>query len=120
LTPGPKVDIIDSPIPEPNDDQVRIKVVVSGCNPKDWKLPEWIEDKKSNTGDDIAGIVDKVGANVTEFKPGDRVAAFHEMMTPHGSFAEYAIAWPHTTFHIPKHTSFEGATPTIYTRMSNT
>jgi len=30
------VDIIDSPIPTPNDDQVVIKVVVSGSNPKDW------------------------------------------------------------------------------------
>ncbi|KAB5578160.1 alcohol dehydrogenase-like protein [Coniochaeta sp. 2T2.1] len=60
-----------------------------------------------NQGDDIAGIVEKVGANVTEFKPGDRVAAFHEMMTPHGSYAEYAIAWAYTTFHIPEKTSFE-------------
>lgn len=30
------VEIVDSPIPEPNDDQVLIKVVVSGSNPKDW------------------------------------------------------------------------------------
>lgn len=107
IAPGPKVQIVDSPIPEPNDDQVRIKVVVSGSNPKDWKVPEW-RNTVINQGDDIAGVVDKVGANVTEFKPGDRVAAFHEMMTPHGSYAEYAIAWAHTTFHIPKKTSFEG------------
>jgi len=60
-----------------------------------------------NTGDDIAGYVEEVGDNVTEFKKGDRVAAFHEMRTAGGSFAEYAIAWSHTTFHIPKKTSFE-------------
>jgi len=30
------VDIIDSPIPTPKDDQVVIKVIVSGSNPKDW------------------------------------------------------------------------------------
>jgi hypothetical protein len=30
------VQIVDSPIPTPNADQVLIKVVVSGCNPKDW------------------------------------------------------------------------------------
>jgi NADPH:quinone reductase-like Zn-dependent oxidoreductase len=46
---------------------------------------------------------------VYEFKPGDRVAAFHEMRTPGGSFAEYAVAWQHTTSHIPKNLSFEGA-----------
>lgn len=62
-----------------------------------------------NTGDDIAGFVHSVGSNVWEFKPGDRVASFHEMRTPGGSYAEYAVGWQHTTFHIPKKTSFEGA-----------
>jgi len=61
-----------------------------------------------NQGDDIAGIVHAVGENVTEFKPGDRVAAFHEMTKPGGSYAEYALSWQHTTFHVPKKTSFEG------------
>jgi NADPH2:quinone reductase len=101
-----KVSVHDVPVPKPNADQVLIKVVVSGSNPKDWKIPVWM-DKTSNSGDDIAGFVEDVGENVTEFKKGDRVAAFHEMMTDHGSFAEYAIAWAHTTFHIPKKTSFE-------------
>lgn len=96
-------------MPKPNADQVLIKVAVSGSNPKDWKIPEWMPDKVLNAGDDIAGVVHEVGANVTEFKPGDRVMAFHEMMTPGGSYAEYAIAWAHTTAHIPKTTTFEEA-----------
>lgn len=62
-----------------------------------------------NSGDDIAGIVHSVGSSVWEFKPGDRVASFHEMLTPHGSFAEYAVGWQHTTFHIPAKTTFEEA-----------
>lgn len=33
---GPKVEIIDSPIPKPGPDEVLIKVIVSGTNPKDW------------------------------------------------------------------------------------
>jgi NADPH:quinone reductase-like Zn-dependent oxidoreductase len=41
-------------------------------------------------------------------KVGDRVAAFHEMRTPGGSYAEYAVAWAYTTFHLPEKTSFEG------------
>lgn len=77
---GPKVSITDSPIPTPNDDQLVIKVVVSGSNPKDWKVPEWTG-KTENSGDDIAGIVHEVGKNVSEFKPGDRVFAFHEMVS---------------------------------------
>jgi NADPH2:quinone reductase len=31
------------------------------------------------------------------------------MMTPGGSFAEYAVGWSHTTFHLPKNVSFEEA-----------
>ncbi|CAN8096259.1 unnamed protein product [Discula destructiva] len=108
VTPGPNVFIRDSPIPTPNDDQLVIKVIVSGSNPKDWKVPEWM-DKSGNSGDDIAGIVHEVGRNVSEFKPGDRVFAFHEMVTPGGSYAEYAVAWQHTTAHLPAHTSFEEA-----------
>ncbi|KAH7354688.1 chaperonin 10-like protein [Rhexocercosporidium sp. MPI-PUGE-AT-0058] len=118
---GPRVEIIDSPIPEPNDDQVLVKVIISGMNPKDWKAPELAQMYSTprvpytnsrdglNQGGDMSGIVKKVGANVVEFKPGDRVAAFHEMSTPQGSYAEYAIAWSHTTFHPPNHISFEEA-----------
>lgn len=105
---GPKVHIVDSPIPQPGPGQVVIKVVVSGSNPKDWKMPEWFGGEM-NQGDDIAGTVHAVGEGVTEFRQGDRVAAFHEMMTPGGSYAEYALAWAHTTFFIPEKTSFEEA-----------
>lgn len=62
-----------------------------------------------NQGDDIAGIVHAVGSNVSEFKPGDRVAGFHQMVTPGGSYAEYAVSPEHTTFHIPNKTTFEEA-----------
>ena len=62
-----------------------------------------------NQGDDIAGLIHAVGPNITEFHLGDRVAAFHEMCTPHGSYAEYALAWAYTTFHLPTKTSFEEA-----------
>ena len=79
--PGPSTKLIDSPIPSINDDQVLIKVVVSGSNPKDWKVAELANDPNSflysryshvrdgvNQGDDIAGVVEKVGKNVVEFK----------------------------------------------------
>ncbi|KAE9373349.1 zinc-binding oxidoreductase-like protein ToxD [Stipitochalara longipes BDJ] len=108
--PGTRVKIIDSEIPQPNANQVLIKIIFSGCNPKDWKRPEWFQ-KAHNSGDDISGIVEAVGAEVTEFRPGDRVAALHEMMAPGGSYAEYGLAWDFATFHLPKNISFgEGAT----------
>jgi NADPH:quinone reductase len=54
-------------------------------------------------------VVHSVGSHVTEFRPGDRVASFHEMLSPHGSYGEYAVGLADTTFHIPKHVSFEEA-----------
>lgn len=73
VQPDLEVKIVDSPIPVPNDDEVVIKVVVSGSNPKDWKRPV-MSKTAMNSGDDIAGVVHQVGRNVHEFKPGDRVA----------------------------------------------
>ncbi|EHK97232.1 putative protein TOXD [Glarea lozoyensis 74030] len=121
-----KCEIESAPIPEPKDKQVLIKVVVSGSNPKDWKVPTWAAEYNGpdndswqtkaksgmNHGDDIAGVVEKVGKDVIAFKTeqkGDRVGAFHEMQAPGGSYAEYGLAWEHTTFHLPASTSFEEA-----------
>lgn len=88
--------------------QVLIKVVVSGSNPKDWKYPLY-KNTPHNSGDDIAGVVEKLGANVHGLQVGDRVAAFHEMGAPYGSFAEYAVAYDYCTFLIPDSVSFEEA-----------
>lgn len=66
-------------------------------------------EKPHNAGDDVAGTVAKLGANVSEFHVGDRVAGFHVMMDPHGSFAEYSIVPRHLVFAIPKNISFEQA-----------
>ncbi|KXH41176.1 alcohol dehydrogenase [Colletotrichum simmondsii] len=106
-----KVEIHDVPIPAPGPGQILIKTFISGTNPKDWKVPKvWASHLPPlNHGDDIAGVVQTVGDGVLGFKKGDRVAAFHEMNTPHGSYAEYSIAWAQSTFLIPDKTSFEEA-----------
>ncbi len=105
-----EVRLKDTPIPQPLADQVLIKVIVSGTNPKDWKYLLQFNGRQGETaGDDVAGYVEAVGTGVTEFKVGDRVGAFHEMTTPHGGFAEYAIAAEKSMFHLPQQTSFEEA-----------
>ncbi|KAI7086448.1 GroES-like protein [Hortaea werneckii] len=105
------VDIRDVPIPVPQAGQVLIRTVVSGINPKDWKQPKhWApESPPMNHGDDIAGYVEGVGPGVTGFHRGDRVAALHELWTPHGSFAEYSVALANSTFHLGDSVSFEEA-----------
>lgn len=104
------VSIRDVDVPIPGPGQVLIKIVVTGTNPKDWKVPKmWSKGGAGqNQGDDMAGYIEAIGPGVKGFSKGDRVAAFHQMMTPHGSYAEYGIAWDYSTFHIPDTTSFEG------------
>lgn len=107
------VTIHDAPIPQiTHPHQILVKVVVSGTNPKDWKMPASMLKTISNcpnSGDDVAGFVHAVGTSVTAFHIGDRVAALHELGTPGGSYAEYALVWDWTTFHLGEHVSFEEA-----------
>jgi NADPH2:quinone reductase len=126
-TPELHTTIHEVPIPEPGPDELVIKVIVAGSNPKGFVLhstsksrstnllTDWDHlttiNKSLNSGDDIGGIVHSFGSNVqktNEFKIGDRVAAFHPMMAPHGAFAEYAVAPQHTILKIPDGISFEG------------
>ena len=107
------ISIADVPIPDiSSPTEILVKVMAAGVNPKDWKMQSGtlttISDTP-NSGDDIAGIVSKVGSAVKEFRAGDRVAGLHELGTPHGAFAEYAILQEWTTFHIPDSMSFEQA-----------
>ncbi|KAH6696845.1 chaperonin 10-like protein [Plectosphaerella plurivora] len=103
------VEIRDVPVPKPGPGQLLIRTVVSGTNPKDWKWPKLTGGEPSNQGDDIAGYVEAVGEGVTGFHPDDRVAGFHQMFSPHGSYAEYSIAAAKSSFHIPDNVSFEEA-----------
>ncbi|KAL4877092.1 chaperonin 10-like protein [Aspergillus karnatakaensis] len=100
------------PIPKPGASEVLIKVIATDSNPKDWKASGGHEEGRGiNQGDDISGIVESVGSSVWEFAPGDRVAAFHRMFQPHGSYAQFAIAPASTTFKLPPNISHEaGAT----------
>ncbi|KAL1607612.1 hypothetical protein SLS60_002546 [Paraconiothyrium brasiliense] len=104
---GPRVEQVESPIPVPQNHEVVIKVVVAGCNPKDYKT-YWVP-TPINQGDDLAGIVHQVGSDVFEFRPGDRVVALHQIQSPHGAYAEYAVASAATTAHLPPAVSFEEA-----------
>jgi NADPH:quinone reductase len=100
----------DIPIPEYGANEVQIKVYVAGSNPKDWKhpMPAYFN-VKVNQGDDVAGVVSAVGSQVHNFKPGDRVAGFHVMDTPRGTYAEYTVCPEQTVFHIPDSMAFEEA-----------
>jgi len=85
--------------PAPNANQVLIKVHAASVNALDWhSLSADIflirlmggglrKPKDPRLGTDLAGRVEAVGSNVTQFRPGDEVYG-----TGVGTFAEYAIA----------------------------
>ncbi|RDW75546.1 hypothetical protein BP6252_06688 [Coleophoma cylindrospora] len=108
VSAGPTVTIVESPIPKYNDDQVLIKVAIAGSNPKDWKRAD-ASNVPFNQGEDVAGTIFAVGDNITEFKVGDRVAGYHQFGKSGGTYAQYAVCYGFTTFHIPKKISFEEA-----------
>ncbi len=88
---GPEVMKLEEvPTPEPGAGQARVKIEVSGVNFIDtyhrkglYKLPFPL-----TLGQEAAGTVEAVGPDVTEVKPGDRVA----YAGAQGSYAEYALA----------------------------
>lgn len=102
--------------PVPNENQVLIKVVAASANPLDWhrmrgepfiaRMGEGLR-KPTDTrlGADLAGRVEAVGKNVTEFKPGDEVFG----AIGAGSFAEYACTREKNLALKPGHISFEAA-----------
>ena len=88
--------VVDLPALSPDPGQVRIAVRAAGINPIDWKtmqglmLEEFTLTLPAGLGSDVAGVVDQVGAEVSEFHVGDEVMG--ASLTP--SFAESALADP--------------------------
>ena len=93
-----KLEEVDKPAPR--DDEVLIKVYAVSINDWDWGLlhGDFInrllnglsKPKKKILGSDIAGRIETVGKNVSQFKPGDEV--FGDLSGRWGGFAEYVCA----------------------------
>ncbi|MGC5166467.1 NADPH:quinone reductase [Luteimicrobium sp. DT211] len=90
--------LVERDLPEPGRGEVRVKVVVSGVNPTDWKaragerpgrpaaFPEVVPNQ------DGAGVVDALGTGVTGLEVGDRVwvlLAAHGR--PSGTAQDYTV-----------------------------
>ena len=101
--------------PVPNDNQVLIEVRAASVNPYDWHFmrgtPYLVriiaglrKPKDTRLGVDVAGQVEAVGMNVTQFKPGDKVFG-----SCRGAFAEYACASESAVVLKPDNVTFEQA-----------
>jgi NADPH2:quinone reductase len=83
----------EAPLPEPGPGEARVKIEAAGVNFIDvyHRTGRYPGQLPITPGMEGAGVVDALGPDVSELKPGDRVAyAMHQ-----GSYGEYAVvpAW---------------------------
>ncbi len=101
--------------PAAGDDQVLIQVRAASVNPLDWRMMRGSpylgrmafglrRPNDTRPGRDVAGLVEAVGRNVTQVKPGDAVFG-----AGRGSLAEYACAAASAVVIKPQNVTFEQA-----------
>lgn len=104
----------DLPTPEPRAGQIRVKVAAAALNPIDTYIrsgavPAQLP-KPFIPGCDFAGVVEKVGEGVSNFKVGDRVWGSNQgLLGRQGTFAEYCCPDAALTYPIPEGVSEEEA-----------
>ena len=101
--------------PTPKDDEVLIRIRAASVNPLDWHFlrgtPYLLRTmaglrrpKVTRLGVDVAGQLEAVGKNVTQFRPGDEVFGACK-----GAFAEYGCAPERALVPKPSNLTFEQA-----------
>jgi len=99
---GQPLVLADIEKPSPGPEQILIRVGAAGVNRPDliqragrYPPPPGAPE---TMGLEVAGTVESVGANVTQWKPGDRVCA----LLPGGGYAEHALAHAGSAMPIPE------------------
>ena len=105
------IEEIDKPVPA--QDETLVRVLASSVNPAEWygmtglflaRMGNGLfKPKDTRLGADFAGVVESVGKNVTDFKPGDEVFGGRS-----GAFAEYVCVRDNLV-HKPANVTFEQA-----------
>jgi NADPH:quinone reductase len=68
------LELVERPMPDPGAGEIRIRLLVSGVNPTDWKSRSGGEVAEPTVPNhDGAGVVDELGPGVDRFSVGDRV-----------------------------------------------
>ena len=95
---GPEVlEYVDLPDPKPSQNSVVVRIKAAALNPADLALQAGSGEGFMDAwfpvipGWDLAGVVERVGAGVTEFAVGDHVMTYvHHQILHHGAYAEKA------------------------------
>jgi NADPH:quinone reductase-like Zn-dependent oxidoreductase len=108
--------LVDTDRPEVGADDVLVQVKAAALNPADWHILRGdplvarlmgiglTKPKTRVAGTDAAGVVEAVGSNLREVRPGDEVLGFFR-----GAFAEYACAAENRVVPKPASLTFEQA-----------
>lgn len=102
----------DRPLTEPGPGEVRVRLVVSGVNPTDWKSRAGGGSNKLGSpkvpNQDGAGVIDQVGSGVGGFSVGDRVWLWDVAWGGNeGTAQEYVVVPVHKAVALPDAESFE-------------
>lgn len=99
------------PVPEVSENKVLIKVKAVSVNPVDSKMAGVYITPGAVAGCDVAGVVERMGPDVTHVKLGDRVCTSVMGMNPIkpavGAFAEYTTALDNLLLKLPSAMTFE-------------
>jgi len=105
---GPEVlTVVDIAVPTPKPNEVIVEIKASGVNFIDVYFREgrYPAPLPFINGQEAAGVVKEVGADVSDLKPGDRVAYTSSL----GSYAEFAAVPAARLVKIPEALNFENA-----------
>ncbi|MCK7624787.1 NADP-dependent oxidoreductase [Streptomyces sp. RS10V-4] len=114
---GPEVlTYTEQPDPKIGPDSVLIRVKAAGVNPVDWKIVAGYLDSIMHVhfplipGWDVAGVVEAVGADATEYAIGDHVIGYvRKDEVQHGTYAELVAAPVRTLARKPESLSWQQA-----------
>lgn len=88
--------LVDAPVPQPGAGEVLVRGRAASVNPIDWKMRNGVMRAvfpfplPRILGRDFAGVVEAVGAAVTDLEPGVRVFGAGDLMRD-GTHAEFAV-----------------------------
>ena len=105
--------VAERPREEPAEGEVRIRVVVSGVNPTDWKSRSGSSGgtvaEATVPNQDGAGVVDEVGPGVDGLSAGDRVwlTLAADGRPASGTAQEYTVVPAERAFRLPDYADFE-------------
>jgi NADPH:quinone reductase len=103
-------ELVERPVPEPGVGEVRVRIVVSGVNPTDWKARQGVAEPEGEIvpNQDGAGVVDAIGPDTGDRHVGQRVWVWEAAwQRADGTAQEYVVLPARQTVPLPDNASFE-------------